>query len=197
MRVFNKTLPEYCYNAGRQIEPEIAVVHFISVDIGNPALVSELEEWQRFDINTIHHFLMELNSPGHERGRVFRANPDLGRAYGSYHRLISQGGERFRLVPDDRYAYHAGYSRFQGRDNCNWWSLGIALAGPPYTAAQYEALINELQEWGFGKEQVTGHENVRREWKKAYPEIAQQKGVPDKHDPGQAFSWPAVLKHLR
>lgn len=106
----------------------------------------------------------------------------------SAHLLIERSGAVTQFVPFTARAWHAGVSRFQGRDNCNDFSIGIELEGTdttPYTDAQYERLA-----------QVT----VRL--RRAYPGIvpAHVVGHSDiapgrKSDPGPAFDWPRYRRH--
>jgi N-acetylmuramoyl-L-alanine amidase len=61
----------------------------------------------------------------------------------SYHYLIHRTGSVVRLVPDNRRAWHAGVSTWDGKANCNDYSIGIGLSNispQPYTAAQYQSL---------------------------------------------------------
>lgn len=46
----------------------------------------------------------------------------------SYHYLIGRGGAVYRLVQDDRAAYHAGVSEWRGEKNINDGSLGVCLS---------------------------------------------------------------------
>jgi AmpD protein len=74
----------------------------------------------------------------------------------SYTYEIDGDGLIYQLVPESRRAWHAGVSSWEGREDCNDYSIGIALrnlgddpdlyrAGEPfpepYTDAQYEALV--------------------------------------------------------
>lgn len=62
----------------------------------------------------------------------------------SAHLLIDRAGEITQFVPFDKRAWHAGVSCFDGRENCNDFSIGIELEGTddlPYTQAQYKQLI--------------------------------------------------------
>ena len=54
----------------------------------------------------------------------------MGRAESqvSYHYLIGRDGAVYRLVPEDRRAWHAGASVWEGRANCNDYSIGIGLS---------------------------------------------------------------------
>jgi AmpD protein len=65
----------------------------------------------------------------------------------SYHCLIAPDGARCTLVPDACVAWHAGASRFLGRDRCNDFLLGVAFAGDTYSAPLTEAQIDSALEW--------------------------------------------------
>ena len=61
----------------------------------------------------------------------------------SAHFLIRRDGQVIQFVGCDQRAWHAGQSAWQGRENCNDYSVGIELEGSdsqPFTAAQYAAL---------------------------------------------------------
>jgi AmpD protein len=100
----------------------------------------------------------------------------------SAHLLIDRHGQITQFVPFDRRAWHAGRSCFEGRDNCNDFSIGIELEGTddtPYTEAQYQTLAR-----------------VTRCLMAAYPAITPARicGHSDiapgrKTDPGPAFDW--------
>jgi len=100
----------------------------------------------------------------------------------SSHLLIKRTGEIVQFVPFNKRAWHAGVSQFQGRTQCNDYSIGIELEGTddtPYESVQYQQLVNVIE--------------VLRE---AYPAITRERivGHSDiapgrKTDPGQAFDW--------
>jgi len=99
----------------------------------------------------------------------------------SAHCLIRRNGEIVQYVPFHLRAWHAGVSRYRGREACNDFSIGIELEGTdtlPYTDAQYQTL-----------------EDVTRLLIKHYPQIAEHiTGHSDiapgrKTDPGPAFDW--------
>ena len=61
----------------------------------------------------------------------------------SAHLLIRRDGEVVQFVPFGRRAWHAGDSKFHGRDCCNDFSIGIELEGTDeerYSEAQYPVL---------------------------------------------------------
>ena len=70
----------------------------------------------------------------------------------SAHLLIDRRGDIIQFVPFHKRAWHAGRSVFNGRENCNDFSIVIELEGADdviYETIQYEALaqvITELQQ---------------------------------------------------
>jgi AmpD protein len=97
----------------------------------------------------------------------------------SAHFLIRRDGELIQFVPCDRRAWHAGISRWQGRQCCNDFSIGIEIEGCdelPFEDIQYDRLID-----------LIGRVNAR------YPIVALA-GHADiaperKTDPGPYFAW--------
>jgi AmpD protein len=105
----------------------------------------------------------------------------------SAHLLIRRDGECVQYVPFDKRAWHAGVSHFQGRENCNDFSIGIELEGYEtiaYTDAQYETLnvvINSLKKTYPKLSHITGHSNVAPE---------------RKTDPGRLFDWSKLTENM-
>ncbi len=61
----------------------------------------------------------------------------------SAHVVIDRRGRCVQYVPFDQRAWHAGVSRWNQRDGCNDFSIGIELEGEEtgaYTARQYQSL---------------------------------------------------------
>ncbi|MGE5385551.1 MAG: 1,6-anhydro-N-acetylmuramyl-L-alanine amidase AmpD [Betaproteobacteria bacterium] len=97
----------------------------------------------------------------------------------SAHFLIRRDGEAVQFVSCDDRAWHAGASRWCGRENCNDYSVGIELEGcdtQPFTPAQYERLWFLLAALGrrYPIVAVAGHEEV---------------APGRKTDPGPHFDW--------
>lgn len=121
-------------------------------------------------------FLGTLDSAGHP---YFAA---LAGLRVSSHFLIRRDGELVQFVSADHRAWHAGVSRFDGRERCNDFSLGVELEGTDelaYTDAQYDCLLRLVgaiqQRWpAITTARVTGHEHI---------------APGRKTDPGSAFDW--------
>lgn len=107
----------------------------------------------------------------------------------SAHLLIDRTGTVTQFVPLHLRAWHAGESRFEGRDNCNDFSIGIELEGTdhtPYTEAQYHALAAVTQALravfpGIVPARIVGHSDI---------------APVRKTDPGPAFDWPRYRQSL-
>jgi AmpD protein len=104
----------------------------------------------------------------------------------SAHFYIRRTGEVLQFVSCDDRAWHAGVSRYRGRDNCNDDSIGIELEGLEgglFEAAQYgalEALIPVLAQ-RYPISHIAGHEHIAHG---------------RKADPGPGMDWAALKKSL-
>lgn len=108
----------------------------------------------------------------------------------SAHYLIDADGSVLRLVEDDRRAWHAGVSFWQGREQLNDVSIGIEVVNPghewgyrPFTEAQYQALEclgpMIMNRWSIPRSRVLAHSDV----------------APDrKEDPGELFDWQRLAR---
>ncbi len=100
----------------------------------------------------------------------------------SAHCLIRRDGEIIQYVSFNDKAWHAGVSVFNGREQCNEFSIGIELEGTddiPYTQVQYQqlaALVKKLQ----ASYPLIRHNNIV-----GHCDIAPNR----KTDPGEAFNW--------
>jgi AmpD protein len=104
----------------------------------------------------------------------------------SAHFLIRRDGTLLQFVACGDRAWHAGVSRWRGRERCNDFSIGIELEGTderPYTAKQYArlaALVRRLAtRWPI--REVAGHSDI---------------APGRKTDPGNAFDWPRLARLL-
>ena len=146
-------------------EPELIVVHNISLPPG---------EFGGHHIETFfQNTLARHEHPYFEEIAAMEV---------SSHLLIKRDGSVVQFVPFNMRAWHAGQSNYEGRENCNDFSIGIELEGTdtlPFTEAQYKAL-GELTDF------ITQH----------YPRITLGRIVGHndiapgrKTDPGVAFDW--------
>lgn len=100
----------------------------------------------------------------------------------SAHLLIRRDGETVQYAPFQQRAWHAGVSRYQGRERCNDFSIGIELEGTetaPYTDAQYIALAASV------KALLRRYPSLSAEHIAAHSDIAPTR----KSDPGPSFDW--------
>ncbi|MDY6321375.1 MAG: 1,6-anhydro-N-acetylmuramyl-L-alanine amidase AmpD [Succinivibrio sp.] len=105
----------------------------------------------------------------------------------SSHLFINRAGLVTQYVSFDDRAWHAGRSSWQGKPECNDYSVGIELEGCewcPFMPEQYEALRGCL-----------------KALKAAYPSINSIAGHSDvapgrKRDPGPQFDWSQIGRIL-
>ncbi|NGP52026.1 1,6-anhydro-N-acetylmuramyl-L-alanine amidase AmpD [Thioalkalivibrio sp. XN8] len=108
----------------------------------------------------------------------------------SAHLLIRRDGELVQYVPFHRRAWHAGASSWQGRENCNDFSVGIELEGTDdgaYTTAQYRRLAVAIRALcrtypTLAPERLAGHSDI---------------APGRKTDPGPSFDWDRLRRWLK
>jgi N-acetylmuramoyl-L-alanine amidase len=103
----------------------------------------------------------------------------------SAHYLIEEDGRLFRLVPEERRAWHAGVSFWKGQTALNAVSIGIELVNPghefgyrPFPEAQIAVLIDLIadirERWTVPNGRILGHSDI----------------APGRRsDPGELFPW--------
>lgn len=137
------------------------------------------------DMLVLHYTGMESCSAAMER----MCDPE---AKVSAHYLIDEDGATWRLVPEERRAWHAGVAHWAGASNINDRSIGIELVNPghefgyrSFPDAQMTALESLARDivdrHGIPAHRVLGHSDI----------------APDrKQDPGELFDWER-LAHAR
>jgi N-acetylmuramoyl-L-alanine amidase len=103
----------------------------------------------------------------------------------SAHYMVEEDGRVFQLVPEDKRAYQAGRSWWQGHEDLNSRSIGIEIVNPgdewgyrPFPDAQIAAVIELCQgilsRWPIPQNRIVAHSDI----------------APDrKEDPGELFPW--------
>lgn len=154
---------------GRE-EPSLIVVHGISLppgEFGGPWI-------DRLFTNTL----------------TADAHPYFAAIHGlrvSSHLVLRRDGAITQYVKFTERAWHAGKSRFLGRENCNDFSIGIELEGTDflaYEAAQYHALAQVVAALcraypSLSTDRIVGHSDI---------------APGRKTDPGPAFDWEQARK---
>ena len=97
----------------------------------------------------------------------------------SAHFVIDRLGHITQFVSCDDRAWHAGASSFEGREQCNDFSIGIELEGTddvPFEAVQYERLaaLTQCLRARYPLTAATGHSDI---------------APGRKTDPGPCFDW--------
>ncbi|NDU92836.1 MAG: 1,6-anhydro-N-acetylmuramyl-L-alanine amidase AmpD [Ferrovum sp.] len=144
----------------------------------------------------VHNISLPPNQFGGEDIlRLFtnRLDPESHPAYAtlrnlevSSHFLIRRTGELIQFVPCLQCAWHAGVSRWRGREQCNAFSIGIELEGcdtQVFEEAQYEVLIalaNSLYQ-AYPIQAMVGHSDI---------------APGRKTDPGPCFDWTRIWSRV-
>lgn len=103
----------------------------------------------------------------------------------SAHYVVEEDGRVFRLVPEDRRAWHAGASSWMGESNINQRSVGIEIVNPghefgyrAFPVAQMSAVrdlsLGIIARHAIPAVRVIGHSDV---------------APARKEDPGELFDW--------
>jgi len=104
----------------------------------------------------------------------------------SSHFLVRRDGGLIQFVPVEKRAWHAGASRWRGRERCNDFSVGIELEGTDdsaFTGLQYRSLFSLLKQLRSAL--------PLRDFA-AHSDIAPAR----KTDPGARFDWARLLSAL-
>ena len=108
----------------------------------------------------------------------------------SAHYLVEEDGRVFRLVPEERRAWHAGVSFWQGERDCNGVSIGIEIVNPghefgyrAFPKAQIDkviALLGDIRSrWTIPDDRILAHSDI---------------APGRKQDPGELFPWKRLAK---
>ena len=108
----------------------------------------------------------------------------------SSHYLVEEDGRIFRMVPEERRAWHAGLSFWRGRTDINALSVGIEIVNPghefgyrPFPDVQIDAVIALVADirtrWQVPDINIIGHSDV---------------APGRKLDPGELFPWRRIAE---
>jgi N-acetyl-anhydromuramoyl-L-alanine amidase len=154
-------------------EVSLVVLHSISLPCGTYGKVSGGSAIERL-------FTNRLDTAEHP------SFADLAGLRVSSHFLIYRDGELVQFVPLEQRAWHAGASRWRGRERCNDFSVGIELEGVDdgrFAAAQYASLVVLLRKLqaALPLQDIAAHSDV---------------APGRKTDPGTQFDWARFLLQL-
>ncbi|GLQ19842.1 N-acetylmuramoyl-L-alanine amidase [Algimonas porphyrae] len=137
------------------------------------------------DERTLPISMLVLHYTGMETGAAALERLTESAAKVSAHYLVEEDGRVFQLVEDDRRAWHAGVSAWNGISNVNSASIGIEIVNgghdyglPAYPDVQINALIplckRLIRRFDIRPQNIVGHSDI----------------APDrKDDPGERFPW--------
>ncbi len=138
-----------------------------------------------FNERTVPPDMLVLHYTGMQSGPEALARLCDEQSKVSSHYLVEEDGRVFRLVPEERRAWHAGVSFWKGESDINGRSIGVEIVNPghefgyrPFPEAQIAAVIELVADirtrWSIEDSRIIGHSDV----------------APDrKQDPGELFPW--------
>jgi N-acetylmuramoyl-L-alanine amidase len=129
--------------------------------------------------------MLVLHYTGMESGEAALARLRDPEARVSSHYMVEEDGRIFRLVPEERRAWHAGVSFWKGEEGVNHASIGIEIVNPghefgyrPFPQAQIDAVIALVADirtrWSIDDGRILGHSDV---------------APARKQDPGELCPW--------
>ncbi|MFA7262631.1 MAG: N-acetylmuramoyl-L-alanine amidase [Caulobacter sp.] len=138
-----------------------------------------------FDARTKVPDMLVLHYTGMKTGAEALARLRDPEARVSSHYMVEEDGRIFRLVAEERRAWHAGRSFWKGEEGVNHASIGIEIVNPghefgyrPFPEAQIAAVIALVADirgrWSIEDDRILGHSDV---------------APARKEDPGELFPW--------
>jgi len=138
-----------------------------------------------FDFRVAPPKMIVLHYTGMQTGEAALARLRDPDAKVSAHYMVEEDGRVFRLVPEERRAWHAGKSFWRGTRDVNSASIGVEIVNPghefgyrAFPDAQIAAVIELLGDirsrWRIEDVDIVGHADVAPE---------------RKEDPGELFPW--------
>lgn len=139
--------------------------------------------------------MLVLHYTGMETGKAALDRMCDAEAQVSAHYMLWEDGRIVQLVGEDKRAWHAGVSSWQGDEDLNSRSIGIEIVNgghdwpladgslPAYPEAQIEALITLCQgilsRWDIPQTRIVGHSDI---------------APLRKDDPGEHFPWERLAR---
>ncbi|MEL7107908.1 MAG: N-acetylmuramoyl-L-alanine amidase [Pseudomonadota bacterium] len=157
----------------------------------------KIEAWPSPNFNDRKHpiDMLVFHYTGMETGQQALDRMCDAEAEVSAHYMIWEDGRVVALVEEEKRAWHAGVSSWQGDDDLNSRSIGIEIVNgghdwpmaggvlSPYPNAQIEALISLCQDillrWDIPYNRIVGHSDI---------------APSRKDDPGEHFPWDRLAR---
>lgn len=102
----------------------------------------------------------------------------MGKKKVGTHVVIDKDGTRYIMCSPETVTYHAGRSILNGKEGCNYFTIGIEFQGntleAPLTQDQINSAIEYLKpiiaKYHIPISNIVTHEMVRQAYKRKYPE---------------------------
>lgn len=132
----------------------------------------------KIDTLVIHYTAMESNAAALER----LTDPD---SKVSAHYLIDEDGTVYKLVDEDKRAWHAGQGAWDGDTDVNSSSIGIELYNPGHNRGYRDFPEAQMRALEKLCSEITSRQDIRPEKVIGHSDLAPHR----KQDPGELFDW--------
>lgn len=136
------------------------------------------ERGRDVDMIVLHYTGMKTGAAALQRMRDENAKV-------SAHYMVDEGGEIYRLVAEEKRAWHAGVALWKGESDINARSVGIEIVNPGhefgyrnFMDAQIDAVISLVRD-------IRERHNVEPAMVVGHADVAPRR----KEDPGEKFPW--------
>lgn len=109
----------------------------------------------------------------------------------SAHYMVELNGDIFRLVEEDKRAWHAGLASWKGESDINARSVGVEIVNPghefgyaAFPSAQVDAVLGLVGE-------IAARHGVHRSMVLGHSDVAPRR----KEDPGELFPWARLAEN--
>ena len=148
---------------------------------------SERREGRRPDLLVLHYTGMEnaeaaldrLCGAGHQPGRGV-----------SVHYFVHEDGRVIQCVPEERRAWHAGVSCWEGDADVNSRSIGIEIANPGHDFGYPDFPEAQIRQVIALCRDIVARRSIRADRVLAHSDVAPSR----KADPGEKFPWRRLLE---
>lgn len=156
------------------MSPDSALVH----EVRPAANHDERRDGREADILLLHYTGMQTAEAAVERLVALESQV-------SCHYVVLENGRILQLVPEDRRAWHAGLSSWDGETDVNSGSIGIEIVNPghefgyrDFPDVQIDAVIALARD-------ICARRNIQPQRVLAHSDVAPRR----KQDPGERFPW--------
>jgi N-acetylmuramoyl-L-alanine amidase len=114
----------------------------------------------------------------------------------SAHYLVEEDGEIYKLVDEDKRAWHAGVSKWEEDDTINDLSIGIEIVNSGHAYPGYESIYRDFPEAQMAAvislaQKIIDRHDIKPCYVLGHSDVAWRRKI----DPGELFDWEKLSKN--